>query len=79
MASIVLSEVDFHKLMSKLRHVEVLRLEAERKAAQIVQQEIASVATEGRQLFEALATEYGFDPAKRWRFDEATLSLTEEP
>ena len=80
---IKLTEVEFHKLVSKLRETEVLRLEAREKAAQIalqiVQKEIAGVEAAGKALFETLAKKYAFDPARRYRFEEATLELVALP
>lgn len=64
---VMLTEGDFYKLMAKAKHVEVLRLKAEK--------DILAAQTEQARLFDALAVKYGFDPKASYGVDEATCRL----
>ncbi len=66
---VILDRVDFFELMYSIRTAEVATLEAQR----VVQ----LAEAKKRQVYEAMATKYEFDPEKEWRFDVETLSLTE--
>jgi len=70
-----LDKVDFFELLATLRHHEVLRLEAQQKAARIVAQEIEASGQKGVALMAALGKKYGFDPAGGFGFDDATCEL----
>ncbi len=70
-----LGDADFHRLISKLRHVEVLRLEAREKAAKLVMDEIGGVEKEKQAMWDALSVKYRFDPKMTYTFDEATCEL----
>jgi len=80
--AIVLSAEDYFELMAKLRHVEVLWLEAREKAArlatEIVQKEIASAEQSQVALFDKLAKKYHLDAKTPYRFNDAARSLTPE-
>ena len=77
-----LTEAEFHKLRSQLRLLELTKLEAREKAAQIAQQfvqkEIAETAAQGNKLWESLAAKYSFDPKLLYDFDDATCELVAE-
>jgi hypothetical protein len=74
-----LEKADFFELMAALRLQEVVRLEAREKAAQVaeeyVRKEMAAVGEKGKALTARLATKYGFDATRPYRFDEATCEL----
>jgi len=75
---IKLQEADFFRLMAAVRLNEVLRLEAQQKAARIatemVAREISESAEKGRALMATLAKKYGFE-VQEFGFDEATCEL----
>lgn len=76
-----LPEAEFFRLLAKFRTLDVVRLEAQRKAARLaaemVEQEIKAVATEGRTLFDTLAAKHGFDATRHYQFDEAACELVD--
>ena len=72
---IKLERADFFELMATMRLHEVLRLEAQQKAARIVAQEIEASGQKGVALMAALGKKYGFDPAGGFGFDDATCEL----
>ena len=75
---ITLEKADYFELMAALRLHEVIRLEAQAKAARIaaemVAKEIEASGKKGRDLFEALAKKYGFE-VREYGFDETTHEL----
>lgn len=79
---IKLPEADFFRLVAKLRTLEVLRLEAQAKAARLaatmVERDLKAAAADGKALFDALAKRHGFDPTLPCKFDEATCELVFE-
>lgn len=80
--TIKLTEAEFHQLVSQARLVEIKILEGREKAmrlaTEMVQKEIAADEAKKRQLFDALAAKYRFDPKRTYRFDETTCELIAE-
>jgi hypothetical protein len=72
---IKLEKADYFELMSALRLHEVLRLEAQAKAARIVAQEIEASGQKGKALLDALAAKYGFEAGREYGFDDTTHEL----
>jgi hypothetical protein len=76
---IKLEKVEYFELMSALRLHEVIRLEAQQKAARIaadmVAKDIEASGKKGQALLEALGKKYGFQATANYGFDDATHEL----
>jgi hypothetical protein len=73
---IVLPEAEYYKFRALVRDVDGLLWEAER-AAQQFKKRIAEAQARAREHFAALGQAHGFDPARKYGWNDETLEIFE--